>query len=194
MKPSLYNALFSSGFSLGRILAGTALVWSVASCSFRDEAYTFDSDHVGPIARDARFSGIADLFPDDSVVPDSVELQLGFSYYNYDVYRSADSLLLVVSPHKDSVDRVGSIRIVNGLYTTKDGLGPGSTFGEFSTQYELGKVRPGAFLIGVEVKNENFQLLIPRSELPESLQMTAAPVDLVQIPDEAVIRFVTVSW
>lgn len=177
-------------FAYGALL----LLLTTASCSFRDEAYTFGSEKVGPITPLTRFEEIGTLFPEDSVVTDTVELRLGVPYYNYNVYRSRDSLLLVVSPHKDSIGKVGSIRIADGLYTTREGLGPGSTFGEFARAYELGSVQPGVFRIGVEVRGENFLLLIPRTELPESLQLPATPVDKVQIPDEAKVEFITVSW
>lgn len=186
--PSHQPSLRISGLCLVLVFA------LLASCASKDEAYTFDSDRVGPINRATDFDQIAELFPGDSVVRDTVELQLGVPYFNYNVYRSPDSLLLVVSPHRDSIGRVGTIRIVNGLYTTKKGLGPGSTLGEFSEAFELGKVQPGVFRIGVGLKNEKFQLLIPRSELPEGLRMAASDVDLVQIPEDARVEFITISW
>ncbi len=164
------------------------------ACAKKDDSHTFDSNRVGPLERNTEFAEVENLFPADSVVRDSVELQFGASYYNYSVYRSPDSLMLVISPHRDSIGKIGSIRIVNGLYTTRDGLGPGSTFGEFSKKYQIGKVRSSVFRVGADVKEERFQLIIPRSELPESLRLPTAPVEAVEIPDDARVEFITISW
>jgi hypothetical protein len=175
-------------------LITACLLLLIVSCAQKDDTYTFDSNRVGPVEWNTDFAEVENLFPGDSVVRDSVELQFGASYYNYSVYRSRDSLLLVVSPHRDSIGKIGSIRIVNGLYTTKDGLGPGSTFGEFSKNYQIGQVRSSVFRVGADIKDEKFQLIIPRSELPENLRLPAAPVDAVEIPDDAKVEFITISW
>lgn len=155
--------------------------------------FDISQGRVGKLLREHTFSQLDSIYATDSLVRDTTRLKLGLDG-KVEVYEKGGKHLLTLSPAGDSLGRIGNIHIRDARYITDKGISLNSTFGEVKAQYEVRKVITSLNNILVLPKGSDAYFTISREELPASLRYTSDPVEAVQIPDKARIKYLMVGW
>ena len=80
------------------------------------------------------------VFAKDSVVLDTTSILFDSSTKNYKVFENGGKPLFSVTNSKEDSLKIKTIRILDGRYTTADGVGLNSTFGEIRKKYTIKKL------------------------------------------------------
>lgn len=159
----------------------------------KEDPFAIVADRVGKLHRDNTVSQLDSIFRADSLVRDSTRLKLG-NNEKIEVFEKGGKLLLTLSPAADTLGRIGNVRIHDARYKTETGLTLASTFGEIKSKAEIRKVITSLNNLVVLLKGSDLYFTISREDLPASLRYTPDPVELVQIPDAAPVKYMMVGW
>ncbi|MBC2839685.1 hypothetical protein [Robiginitalea sp. SC105] len=167
----------------------------VAGCTTDPAADPFliTQDQVGKLHRDHTLSQLDSIYRADSLVRDTTRSQLG-SASRIEVYEKGGKHLLTLSPAGDSLNLIGNIRVHDKRFTTDKNIFLGSTFGEIKEQYEIRKVITSLNNVLVLLKGTDVYITISRESLPASLRYSRDPIEAVQIPDSAPVKYLMVGW
>ena len=170
-------------------------VWLIPlSCvSEREDPFAIVPGRVGKLVKTHRISDLDSIYAADSLVRDTTRLQFG-NNGKVEVFEKGGAHLLTLSPGTDSIPGIGNIRIRDPRFQTSAGIGLNSTFGDIEKAYEIRKVISSRNNILVLLKEEEVYFTISREELPGSIRYNDAPVEAVQIPEAARIKYMMVDW
>jgi len=174
------------------LLFGAILVLTQCKTD-RQDPFLVGKERVGKLLKTHRVAQLDSIFQLDSLVRDTARLTVG-SNRQIDVYEPGGKHLLTLTPSMDSLERIDNIRIWDPRYKTEAGIGLESTFGEIEKAYEIRKVVSSMNNILVLVKEHPVYFTISREELPAALRYTNTPIEAVQIPDQAPIKYMMVGW
>lgn len=175
-------------------LLALAAALLLAQCNTdREDPFEIVPDRVGKLHRENTLSQLDSLFRADSLVRDTTRLKLG-NNDKIEVFEKGGKLLLTLSPAADTLGRIGNVRIHDVRYTTETGLTLASTFGEIKKKAEIKKVITSLNNLVVLLKGSDVYFTISRDDLPPSLRYSPDPVELVQIPDTAPVKYMMVGW
>jgi hypothetical protein len=158
-----------------------------------EDPFSIGPDRVGKLHREHTSGQLDSIFRADSLVRDSTRLKLGQDG-KIEVFEKGGRLLLTLSPASDTLHRIGNIRIHDPRYRTEEGVSLGSTFGEIKARYEIRKVITSLNNLVILLKGSDVYFTISREDLPASLRYTTDPVEAVQIPDAAPVKYMMVGW
>ena len=80
-------------------------------------------------------------------------------------------------------------------FTTKNGIGAGSTFGTPKNNHEVDGLDNAINAVVVSFKDTPWYVTIDKKELPENIRYDyASKIELAQIPDEAKIKYFFYTW
>lgn len=157
--------------------------------------FLIENDHVGPLTRTTGLDEISQLFAGDSLVRDSTDTDIGSSHSRIEVYQKGGGHLLTITPTADSLKRIGNIRVLDPRFTTKEGVGLGSTFEDIRSHYPIRKIVTSMNNVVIFIKGKDYYFTISREELPANLRYRKGlQVEEVQIPDQAKIKYLMVGW
>lgn len=177
-----------------RLLFALLLVAIIAGCeNEKDNPFAIAAGKIGHLDSSARIAHLDSIFAQDSLVRDTTKLELGAND-KIEVYEKGGSHLLTLSPGGDSLKSIGNVRIRDARYLTPEGIGIKSTFGDIKKAYEIRKILSSLNNVVVLVKGSDAYFTISRESLPGALRYNNAPVEAVQIPDNAPIKYMMVSW
>lgn len=160
-----------------------------------DTGFLVNKEQVGKLYRNSTVRELDSIFTGDSLVTDSIKTRLGSSPGRIKVFEKGGKHLLTLTPSGDSLKRIESIRILDPRFTTAEGVGLGSTFGEIRKHYPIRKVVTSLNNVVVFLKGHDFYFTISRDQLPASLRYASdLNVEAVQIPDNAKIKYLMVGW
>ena len=159
----------------------------------QEDPFLIGKERVGKLLKTHKSSQLDSIYQQDSLVRDTASLSIGLNS-RIDVYESGGKHLLTLTPSLDSLARIDNIRIWDPRFKTEAGIGLESTFGEIETAYEIRKVVSSLNNILILVKEHPVYFTISREELPAALRYTDTPIDAVQIPDDARIKYMMVGW
>lgn len=160
-----------------------------------DTIFLVNKEQVGKLFRNSTVRELDSIFSGDSLVTDSIKTRLGSSPGRIKVFEKGGKQLLTLTPSADSLNRIESIRILDPRFTTAEGVGLGSTFGEIRKHYPIRKIVTSLNNVVVFIKGQDFYFTISRDQLPASLRYsTELKVEEVQIPDQAKIKYLMVGW
>ena len=159
----------------------------------REDPFLVGKDRVGKLLKTNRLAQLDSIYSQDSLVRDSASLSLGRSS-RIEVYETGGKHLLTLTPMADSLERIGNIRIWDPRFHTEAGIGLESTFGEIEKAHEIRKVVSSRSNILILLKDHPAYFTISREELPAALRYTDTPIEAVQIPDGARIKYMMVGW
>lgn len=158
-----------------------------------EDPFAIGPDRVGKLHREHTTGQLDSIFRADSLVRDSTRLNLGQDG-KVEVFEKGGRLLLTLSPAADTLHRIGNIRIHDPRFRTEKGISLESTFGEIKSRYEIRKVITSLNNLLILLKGSDVYLTISREDLPASLRYTTDPVEAVQIPDAAPVKYMMVGW
>ncbi len=160
-----------------------------------DTEFLVNKEQVGKLFRSSTVRDLDSIFSGDSLVTDSIKTRLGSSPGRIKVFEKGGKQLLTLTPSADSLRRIESIRILDPRFTTAEGVGLGSTFGEIRKHYPIRKIVTSLNNVVVFIKGQDYYFTISRDQLPASLRYsTELNVEEVQIPDQAKIKYLMVGW
>ena len=159
----------------------------------RQDPFLVGKDRVGKLLKTHRVSQLDSIYSQDSLARDTASLTVGRNR-RIDVYEPGGKHLLTLTPSMDSLQHIDNIRIWDSRFKTEAGIGLESTFGEIEKAYEIRKVVSSLNNILVLVKEHPVYFTISREELPAALRYTNTPIEAVQIPDQANIKYMMVGW
>lgn len=158
-----------------------------------EDPFSIGPDRVGKLHRAHTTAQLDSIFRGDSLVRDSTRLKLGQDG-KIEVFEKGGKRLLTLSPASDTLRRIGNIRIHDPRYHTDKGVSLGSTFGEIKAKYEIRKVINSLNNLVVLLKGSDVYFTISREDLPGSLRFSTEPIEAVQIPDTAPVKYMMVGW
>ena len=158
-----------------------------------EDPFSIGPDRVGKLHREHTTGQLDSIFRADSLVRDSTRLKLGQDG-KIEVFEKGGKLLLSLSPASDTLHRIGNIRIHDPRYHTEEGVSLGSTFGEIKARYEIRKVITSLNNLVILLKGSDVYFTISREDLPASLRYSNEPIEAVQIPDAAPVKYMMVGW
>jgi hypothetical protein len=131
-------------------------------------------DQLGSLQSTDSIGLVSSLFPGDSI--DFERLNTG-QIVGLSVLNANQKKRFQLRANLEGAIEV--VQVYDGLYKTKKGIGVGNTLGELEKVYTIERA---------------VLFLFDRSELPESIKYSFDPIDPVQLPSEAVINQVIISW
>ncbi|MDC6355455.1 hypothetical protein [Robiginitalea sp. PM2] len=157
------------------------------------DPFLISSGQVGKLRRSHTLAQLDSVYQADSLVRDTTRTQLG-NAGRIEVYEKGGKHLLTLSPTGDSLGRIGNIRVHDKRFATDRDIHLGSTFGEIKEQYEIRKIITSLNNVLVLFKGTDVYVTISKESLPASLRYSQDPIEAVQIPDTAPVKYLMVGW
>lgn len=146
-------------------------------------------DQLGSLQSTDSIGRVNSLFPEDSIAFE--KLNTG-QIVGLSVLKADQKKRFQLRANLEGAIEV--VQVYDSLYKTKKGIGVGNTIGDLEKVYTIDRAVPAIKSVSVYVKESPLLFLFDRSELPESIKYSFDPIDPVQLPSEAVINQVIISW
>lgn len=166
----------------------------IVQCSTEKEnPFLLGKDRVGKLDKTHSIAELETVFQADSLIRDTTRMNMGGNR-KIEVYEKGGAHLLTLTPNQDSVPGIESVWIRDPRFKTAEGIGLESTFGEIEKTYEIRKVVSSLNNVLILLQDNPMYFTISREELPGALKYSGTPVEAVQIPDEALVKYLMVGW
>ena len=159
-----------------------------------DPRFLIAEDQVGYLRRDTPIAELESVFANDSVVRDTLGFKLGKVREQLRVFEKGGAHLLTITPSGDSIPTAANVRILDPRFATANGIGINSAYGDIEAAYTVQKINTALNNIVLILKNSNLYVTIEKNELPENVRYANKPVEAVQIPDKARLKYLMVGW
>lgn len=176
------------------LILTASILWA---CGRDADPYLIDNNRVGPLKREARIHQLDSIFKNDSVVRNVADNRFLGAASDIEVYDKDGTPLMVLEPVQqfDSTSTVGYIQILDPRFETAKGLNVNSTFGDVVEKYTISRIENTLNSAVVFIDELNLYLTIDKKELPASLRYdTDTQITASQIPDDAKIKYLMISW
>ena len=180
--------------SLG-LLACIAL--SIISCGNDSDPFLIDTTRVGSLTKEIQINQLDSVFSEDSIVRKNSGTEFFNSTSEIEIFDKEGKPLLILEPIQqfDSTSTVGYIQIMDSRFQTAKGLNNASTFGDVVKNYEISRIENTLNSAVVFIDELNLYLTIDKKDLPSSLRYdTDTRISASQIPDDAKIKYLMISW
>ena len=158
------------------------------SCAPSNENF-MSKDQLGSLQSTDSIGRVNSLFPEDSIAFE--KLNTG-QIVGLSVLKADQKKRFQLRANLEGAIEV--VQVYDSLFKTKKGIGVGNTIGDLEKVYTIDRAVPAIKSVSVYVKESPLLFLFDRSELPESIKYSFDPIDPVQLPSEAVINQVIISW
>jgi len=176
-------------------IAFCALIFTmVCGCVKKDPHFTMGENQVGALSFDSKVTELEALFANDSVVRDTLSTPLGNSKGKISIYEKGGKPLLQLTPNTDSIPTIEMVQVLDNRFTSDKGISLKSSFKDILRAYPNCKVVTTVNSVVVFPKGSNLYFTIDKEELPASLRYNNQKVEAVQVPDEAKIKYLMLSW
>ena len=176
------------------VIIGIVLMGFFMGCAEKDNTFLITENSVGPLEKSSPISAIESIFSLDSIVKDTMISKVGASSNKIQIFEKDGLPLLVLTPNTDSIPSAENMQILDYRYQTENGIGLLSTFKDIQDQYTIKKIVTTLNSLVVFPKGSNLYFTIDKTELPYNLRYTNSKIEAVQIPDEAKIKYLMLSW
>ncbi len=166
----------------------------ISACQEKDTTFLITEQSVGPLQTTTIVDNLETIFVNDSLVKDTVAFQFGSSAGKIKVFEKGGKHLLTLTPSQDSVQTVENIQVFDPRYLSATGIGLQSTFGDIKANYEVKKIVTTMNSLVVFPKESNLYFTLYKEDLPENLRYTTSRIEMVQIPDDARIKYLMLGW
>lgn len=170
----------------GLLLGFITLV--LASCSSQNDTL-MSENQIGSLQATDSIEVAAASFTADSIAYERLETGqlVGFSVFSNNEKKKLQ--------FKGNLDQgIEVVQVFDSFYKSKKGIGVGSSIADLKKAYTIEQVIPSIKSISIYVKESPLLFLIDRSELSENLKYSFDPIDPIQLPAEALINQVIISW
>ncbi len=170
---------------------------SLISCGYDSDPFLIDTTRVGPLTKEIKINQLDSVFSEDSIVRKNSGSEFFNSTSEIEIFDKEGKALLILEPIQqfDSTSTVGYIQIMDSRFQTAKGLTNASTFGDVVKNYEISRIENTLNSAVVFIDELNMYLTIDKKDLPSSLRYdTDSRISASQIPDDAKIKYLMVSW
>lgn len=175
------------------ILIATCLI----SCGKDSSPYLIDANRVGPLTRESQISQLDSIFENDSIARKTSSTGSLASSNEIEIFDRDGTPLLILEPVQqfDSTSTIGYIQILDPRFETVKGLSTESTFGDVVKNYAISRIENTLNSAVIFIDELNLYLTIDKKELPSNLRYdTDTRIHESQIPDNAKIKYLMISW
>jgi hypothetical protein len=178
-----------------QIIALSIIGLITASCSDSGN-FSISEETVGPLTKSTKVSDLKETFKNDSLVDATGSSDFKTPQGYVTVYEKGGKRLLELGPSSNETDAtVNYIRVYDERYTTNGGVTTKSTFKDILDGYTIKRVDNLISTVVVLVEDSDVFFTIDKKHLPSELMFeTKSKIELSQIPDEAPIKYVQISW
>ena len=178
------------------LIAVVIILFTLLGCEAnKDPYFALSSEQVGLVKRHSSIDQVEELYATDSVVKDTLRLSIGVGNGKLKIFDKTSKHLLTLTPGADSIQRIEHVLIADPRYTTAEGIGLHSSFGEIKRHFAIDKIITSLNNVVVMLNNSDIYFTIDKKELPAHLRYTKTrPIELVEIPDQAKIKYLMVGW
>ncbi len=178
------------------LLVFLMILFALPACEGEKDTYfVISSDQVGLIKRHSSIDQVEGLYATDSVIKDTLRLSIGVGNGKLKIFDKQNKHLLTLTPGADSVQRIEHVLIADPRFNTIEGIGLHSNFGEIKKHYTIDKIITSLNNVVVILKESDIYFTIDKKELPAHLRYTKTrQIELVEIPDQAKIKYLMVGW
>lgn len=173
---------------------GLCALLCLISCQEKDTSFLITDQKIGKLDKSSLVRDLELIYEGDSLVKDSSRYGVNGTPKKIRIYEKGGQHLLTLTPSTDSIPYVENVSIEDARFKTAGNIGLGSTFKEIQDQYEIKKTVTTLKSVVIFPKNSNLYFTIDKSELPENLRYTMDHIDMVQIPNEAKIKYLMAGW
>lgn len=163
------------------------------ACS--DNSLLISDKTVGPLSQTTSLHELQKLFQTDSLAG---RRTTGDSLIGeVEIYDPQGKMRMIVFPQDETnpKSRLSYLRLIDPKFTTKDGLGASSTFGDFKNRHQVSGIDNAINAVVVSFKDSPWYITIDKMELPENIRYDyASKIELAQIPEEAKIKYFFYTW
>lgn len=173
------------------------LIITLASCGKDSSPYLIDVNRVGPLTREIQINQLDSVFENDSIARSTSTSGSLATSKEIEIYDKDGSPLLILEPVQqfDSTSTIGYIQILDSRFETAKGLSIESTFGDVVKNYTISRIENTLNSAVVFIDELNLYLTIDKKDLPTSLRYdTDTRIHQSQIPDNAKIKYLMISW
>lgn len=173
------------------------LVLTIFSCGTDSSPYLIDSNRVGPLTRESQVNQLDSIFKNDSISRKTPAAGASASSNEIEIFDEDGTPLLILEPVQqfDSTSNIGYIQILDPRFETAKGLSTESTFGDVIKHYSISRIENTLNSAVVFIDELNLYLTIDKKELPSDLRYdTDTRIHQSQIPDDAKIKYLMISW
>jgi len=167
------------------------------SCKNEPNPFLVKKNHIGLLTDSTQVKDLDAIFANDSVVRYIAGDEFTGSVNTIEIFDNGGVKLLDLSPVDalDSTSVISTVRIIDDRYKTEQEISTLSTFGDIQNAYKISKIDNLINSVVVSVDEINASFTIDKKELPSSLRFKMGePIDEVQIPAKAKIKFFMLHW
>ncbi|WP_298325365.1 hypothetical protein [uncultured Dokdonia sp.] len=167
----------------------------VASCS-NSGNFSISSETVGPLTKTTKVSELKTAFANDSLVDATGATDFKTPQGYVTVFEKGGKKLLELGPSSNESDAtINYIRVYDERFKTTEGVTTKSTFKDIQDGYKIKRIDNLISTIVVLIEDNDIFFTIDKKHLPSELMFdTQSKVELSQIPDDAPIKYVQISW
>lgn len=166
----------------------------VMACAKKDPSFLITESAVGPISNGTTLNLLEDLFPNDSIVRDTMETQVRNTLKKVKIYEKGGMPLMVLTAANDSLKTIENIQVLDPRFSSEKGISLRSTFKDIQEKYEIKKIVTTLNSLVILPKSSNLYFTIDKNELPYNLRFNQPNIEAVQIPDDAKIKYLMIGW
>jgi len=173
------------------------LVMSLISCGKESSPFLIDANKVGPLTRDSQISQLDSIFENDSIARKTSTSGSLASSNEIEIFDRDGTPLLILEPVQqfDSTSTIGYIQVLDPRFETAKGLSTESTFGDVVKNYSISRIENTLNSAVIFIDELNLYLTIDKKDLPTDLRYdTDMRIHESQIPDNAKIKYLMISW
>ena len=171
--------------------ASTLLI--IMACAEKDTTFLISDEKIGKLDKISLVRDLELIYEGDSLVKDTLSSRIN-RRRKIKVFEKGGKHLLTLTPTADSIPKIENVSIQDPRFQTESGIGLESTFKEIREQFEIKKVVTTLSSVVIFPKGSNLYFTMDKAELPSNLRYTTTSIDVVQIPDEAKIKYLMVGW
>ncbi|MEZ4792963.1 MAG: hypothetical protein R2783_05740 [Gelidibacter sp.] len=179
------------------IIGLLAIIFLFSSCKKEENLFLVSKNSIGLLTDTTQVKDFRSVFPNDSIVNYKGDPTFKIPMNLVEVYEKNGSLLLTLTPKKesDSTSTITNIRIEDSRFKTDKGISTSSTFKDIQNAYRISKIDNLLNSVVVSVNEINAQFAIDKTELPANLRYDMnLNIEASQIPDVAKIKYFFVNW
>lgn len=167
------------------------------ACGRDSSPYLITANKVGPLTKEIRINQLDSVFKNDSVVRNLAGNRYLGAISDIEIYDKDGTPLLILEPVQqfDTTSTISYIQILDSRYKTAKGINTNSSFGDILENYSISRIENTLNSAVVFIDELNLYLTIDKKELPSSLRYdTDTQITASQIPDNAKIKYLMISW
>jgi len=172
-----------------------AIGLTIIGCTSQNDPFSISEGRVGKFHKADAIKDLYTIYANDSIVGDSTAIANGLVGSRISIFEKGGAPLLHLNPLQDSISVIGSVRVLDKRFKTDKGISLESTFKEVSNAYTIDNIQTTFSSVIVSFKGSEVYVTIDRKALPEDLRYgTIEKLDPIQIPEEAPIKNLMISW